>query len=127
MITNMQTNYDFTTKYVGVVTEDVEKDYARMVGATLYVPETMCNSYNPGGMPETSKIQTNGTSIFLNDKACKPKIANKVTVKNWMTGKLENNEIYSPGEYFPRGSKVEVSYVHGKVSVPQFNSNFHFE
>ena len=46
MITNMQTNYDFTTKYVGVVTEDVEKDYARMVGATLYVPETMCNSYN---------------------------------------------------------------------------------
>ena len=128
MITNVQTDYDyFVHKYVGVVTEDVEKDTAKTQGAYLYVPETMCNGYKPGDSPDEDTIETNGNSIFINDDECKPKIASKVMVKNWMKGRLENNEVYSPGDMFHKGDKIEASFVHGKVSVLQFNSDYHFE
>ena len=114
MITNRKINFDLSKPFLAKITEDIDINDIEK-GVPVYIPLLMCNiDY---GSPKSQMIRIISTNIFKNDKECKPKVSSVIKQQNYIT---VNKEIIS------MGTKVEVQFNHGKLSVGTFNTDKNF-
>ncbi len=131
MITNRKINFDLSKPFLAKITEDIDINDIEK-GVPVYIPLLMCNiDY---GSPKSQMIRIISTNIFKNDKECKPKVSSVIKQQNYITVNKENNTTLSEltvkkdnKEIIPMGTKVEVQFNHGKLSIGTFNTDKSFK
>ena len=128
--TNRKINFDLSKPFLAKITEDIDINDIEK-GVPVYIPLLMCNiDY---GSPKSQMIRIISTNIFKNDKECKPKLSSVIKQQNYITVNKENNTTLSKlvikkdnKEIISMGTKVEVQFNHGKLSVGTFNTDKNF-
>lgn len=133
LITRMVVDTDFTKNVLGIVVEDT---HPVAVGEDIpvYIPMIMCNINDAGKEPKISYVKTNGSSIFKNSIECKPQISSILKEQNYILAQREDNinltrllnKENDDTYILPKGSKVDISFIHGKLSSISFNTNYLF-
>jgi hypothetical protein len=131
----MTIDVDLSKKVLGIVTQNTPP-VSIGESVPVFIPMIMCNVENGSEEPKTSYINTYGSTIFKNDSNCKPKASSTLKQQNYILAKKEDNTNLSrlldkdddiDGYVLPKGSKVEISFVHGKLSAVTFNTNYLFD
>lgn len=126
MVTKITIPIDLKKESVAVTLED--KDHPIIPGekVKLYIPSVMANIKQTS--PTITKVPVKINTIFTNDAGCKPKSKNVLDELNYIESIMEYNctsdNIVVNGTV-PNGTKVQASFVNGKLKSPVFNTNLY--
>ena len=128
MISCFDLPIDLKEKVVGYISEKTLPP-TTSTEVKVYIPLVM-NKIKNWKTPKKTYMVNNTSSLFVNAKKCKPNASNKITVANYLTATLEDNNnvmrlITTSGglSYIPQAKKVQCQFTHGKLSDITFNTD----
>lgn len=126
MVTKISIPIDLKKESVAIMLENINHPIIPGEKVKLYIPSIMANIKQ--AIPTISKVPLKINTIFTNDSSCKPRTKNVLNESNFIESTMEYNctadNILTDGKILS-GTKVQASFVNGKLKSPVFNTNLY--
>lgn len=133
MITKLTAPFKLDDDMVAIVTKSINENDVNK-GVPVFIPLLMCDIDNPNSEPKISAVHGYGNNVFINDNNCKPYVSSIIKQQNYLIANKKNNSSLdillsedNGTKILKKGTRLQSSFIHNKISDLRFNTNIKFK